>query len=74
MKPSIEAKLAGLVERHEEIGRLLAEADIIQNQQKFRELSKEYADLQALVSAFTAYQDLSRKPQSRASVIVGNRS
>lgn len=58
MKPSIEAKLEGLVERHEEIGRLLAEADIIQNQSRFRELSKEYSDLQSLVSVFNAYQAL----------------
>lgn len=56
MKESIQLKLAGLVERHEEIGMLLGEANVIQDQNKFRDLSKEYADLESLVTAFRAYQ------------------
>jgi peptide chain release factor 1 len=57
MKPSIEVKLASLVERHEEIAMLLSSPDIIQNQNKFRDLSKEYAELEELVRTFKAYQD-----------------
>jgi peptide chain release factor 1 len=57
VKESIRMKLAGLVERHEEIGMLLSESDVIQNQNKFRELSKEYSDLESLVEAFKAYQE-----------------
>lgn len=56
MKTSIEMKLASLVERHEEIGMLLGQADVIQDQNKFRDLSKEYSDLQPLVEAFKLYQ------------------
>jgi peptide chain release factor 1 len=58
MKASIESKLSSLVERHEEIGMLLSEATIIQNQNKFRDLSKEYSDLQPLVETFKQYRDL----------------
>ncbi len=58
MKPSIENKLAGLVERHEEIGMMLTEQSTIQNQNKFRELSKEYADLEPLVATFKRYQSI----------------
>jgi len=57
MKASIETKLSTLVERHEEIGMLLAEPEVIQNQNKFRELSKEYSDLQPMVSTFKRYQE-----------------
>ena len=56
MKESIKLKLASLVERHEEIGMLLGENEVIQDQNKFRELSKEYADLEPLVVTFKAYQ------------------
>ncbi|MBS0286241.1 MAG: peptide chain release factor 1 [Proteobacteria bacterium] len=56
MKPSIYTKLASLAERHEEIGLLLSSQEVLQNQTKFRELSKEYADLQPLVETFNRYQ------------------
>lgn len=62
MKASIQTRLEALALRHEEIGILLGSADIIQNQTKFRELSKEYADLEALVETFNLYQStLSQK-------------
>lgn len=67
MKPSIEAKLASLVERHEEIAMLLTSPDIIQNQNKFRDLSKEYAELEELVKTFKAYQDaIARQKSAKA--------
>ncbi len=67
MKASIETKLFSLAERHEEIAMLLSEPDIIQNQTKFRDLSKEYAELTELVSTFKAYQDtLERKKSAMA--------
>lgn len=56
MKPSIEKKLQMLVERHEELSALLSEADIIQQQNIFREYSKEYAQLEPVVTVFKQYQ------------------
>lgn len=58
MKSSIKNKLDSLVERHEEIGMQLSEQAVIQNQNTFRELSKEYSDLEPLVTTFKRYQDL----------------
>lgn len=56
MKASIENKLAGLVDRFEEVGVLLSQPDVIGDQKQFRELSKEYAQLEPVVKAFQAYQ------------------
>lgn len=56
MKPSIEKKLQNLVERHEELAALLSDASVISAQDKFREYSREYADLMAVVEAFQMYQ------------------
>lgn len=55
MKESIVNKLHALLDRHEEIADLLADPDIIGNQNQFRELSKEYAQLEPVVSCFQEY-------------------
>jgi len=52
MKPSIEKKLQMLVERHEELDAMLSDAEVINNQNRFRELSKEYAQLGPVVAVF----------------------
>ncbi len=55
MKPSIRQKLDHLSERFEEITALLAEADTQSDQDRFRALSREYAQLNPLVSVFRSY-------------------
>lgn len=57
MKASLQQKLDTLIYRHEEIAALLGEAEIIQDQNRFRSLSKEYAQLEPLVNCYKAYQD-----------------
>jgi peptide chain release factor 1 len=49
MNPSISAKLDNLMERHEELERLLSDAGIIAEQDKFRGFSREYAELEPVV-------------------------
>ncbi len=56
MKPSIQKKLQSLVERHEEVSALLSESDVISQQNRFRDLSKEYAQLEPIVTAFKRYE------------------
>lgn len=56
MKASIVTKLEYLVERHQELGRLLSDPSVISQQGQFRAYSKEYADLEGIVSTFQAYQ------------------
>lgn len=56
MKASLKNKLEINKERFEEVKLLLSEPEIISNQKKFRELSKEYADLSPMVEQFMLYQ------------------
>lgn len=56
MKESIKHKLETLVERHEEIAGLLAEPETMADQNKFRSLSQEYAQLEPIVKNFTNYK------------------
>lgn len=58
MNPSILTKLEHLKARHEEVSALLADPEVIGDQQRFRELSKEYAQLEPVASSFTAYQHI----------------
>jgi peptide chain release factor 1 len=58
MKSSILEKLDRLKERYEEVSALLSDADIINNQNKFRELSKEYAELEPVVQGYAGYRQL----------------
>lgn len=57
MKDSIKNKLETLIERHEEIAGLLAEPETMADQNKFRELSQEYAQLEPIVVNFTSYKN-----------------
>ena len=56
MKASILEKLELLSARHEEISGLMAEPDVINDQQQFRSLSMEYAQLEDVVKTFEAYR------------------
>jgi peptide chain release factor 1 len=58
MKVSILAKLDHLADRYEEVGALLSDPDIIGDQNKFRELSKEYAELEPVVKCYQSYQEV----------------
>ncbi len=56
MKASIKAKLENLAERLEEINALMADPGVISDQNQFRALSKEYAQVNPVVGCFNAYQ------------------
>ncbi len=56
MKPSLEKKLQSLVERHEELGALLSDPEVINQQNRFRDYSKEYSQLEPVVQNFKNYQ------------------
>jgi len=55
MKDSIRRKLQKLDERHEEIGRLLSEPDVIGRQNQFRDLSMEYSRLGPVVDRYRGF-------------------
>ena len=56
MKPSIQSRLEQLVERFEEVNALLSDASVIGNQDKFRDLSREFAEIEPVVKGFQAWQ------------------
>ncbi len=58
MKPSIVAKLEALHERHEEVQALLGDAATIADQERFRALSREYAQLSDVSRCFTDWQQV----------------
>lgn len=58
MKQSILDKLTILSERYQEVGHLLGESDVISDQNRFRELSIEYSELEPVVKAYTSYQTI----------------
>jgi len=55
MKPSIHTKLESISDRLEEISALLADPDVMNDQNQFRELSKEYAQIDPVVQCFKHY-------------------
>jgi len=57
MKASLLTKLEGLAERREEIAGELSDPDVIANNDKFRRLSQEYAQLGPLSEAYAGYRD-----------------
>ncbi|MFZ5592870.1 MAG: peptide chain release factor 1 [Pseudomonadota bacterium] len=56
MKASIRGKLESLHERLQEVSALLADAETIANQERFRALSMEYAELKPVVTCFESYK------------------
>lgn len=64
MKPSIQQKLENLGERFEEITVLLTQPEVQSNQNQFRSLSQEYAQLEPIVTCYRTYQDNESEWQS----------
>jgi len=58
MNLSIRSKLEHLSERFQEITALLAEPEVQGNQNQFRDLSREYAQLEPIVQCLALYQEL----------------
>ena len=56
MKPSIHNKLETIADRLEEVSALLSDPGVMSNQNQFRELSKEYAQIEPVVKCFKDYQ------------------
>ena len=60
MTPQLQRRLEQLLERHHEVGLLLAEPDAANDSARFRTLSREYAHTQELADTFAASRKASR--------------
>ena len=58
MKASILEKLQNISDRHEEVGALLSDPEVIGDQNRFRDLSKEYSELEPVVKAYADYSQV----------------
>ncbi|MCK5091933.1 MAG: peptide chain release factor 1, partial [Gammaproteobacteria bacterium] len=58
MKESIYNKLENLAEHYEEVGNLLGDPEVINNQNRFRSLSQEYSQLGPVVTSFQEYREI----------------
>jgi peptide chain release factor 1 len=61
VKDSIRTRLEKMLDRHEEIGRSLADPAVIGRQKEFRELSVEYARLTPVAEKFERFRALERE-------------
>ncbi|WP_373507238.1 peptide chain release factor 1 [Thiocapsa sp.] len=60
MNPSIRSKLERISERFGEVVALLAESETQSDQNRFRDLSREYAQLEPLIAAYSRYREAER--------------
>ncbi|MGI9199791.1 MAG: peptide chain release factor 1 [Woeseiaceae bacterium] len=60
MKESIRYKLEAVRDRHEELEGLLAEPDVINDQNRYRDLSQEYARIGPIVNLFAEFLTLQK--------------
>jgi len=58
MKASLLTKLETLTDRHQEVSALLSDSQTIANQNKFRDLSREYAELEPVVVCYAQYSQV----------------
>jgi len=58
LKDSLLTKLDALADRHQEVEALLGDAEIIAEQDRFRELSREFAHLNEIVGEFQRWNQL----------------
>ena len=56
MKASIIGKLDILTDRHEEVSALLGDSETIADQNRFRDLSREYSELETVVQCYSRYR------------------
>jgi len=57
MKTSIRERLESVAARYEEVGLLLSQPEVFSDQNRFRELSVEYAQLEPLVKALQSWRE-----------------
>ncbi|NND47436.1 MAG: peptide chain release factor 1 [Woeseiaceae bacterium] len=56
MKPGMENRLRAMVDRHAEVSASLADPDVIADQDRYRDLSREFSRLETVVQDFQAWE------------------
>lgn len=69
MKASLLEKLDRLAERYDEVGHLLSDADVIADQERFRGLSMEYAELEPVSKTYQQFIQVSENTGEARSML-----
>lgn len=69
MKSAIESKLQALVDYHQELAQTLSDPETLADHERFRELSKEYAQLEPLVETYREYEAIKTQIHSTRSIL-----
>lgn len=69
MKASILEKLETLCDRYDEVSALLSDAEIIADQNRFRDLSKEFAELEPVVKTYSEFQQVQENIEEAKSLL-----
>ena len=72
MKESLHLKLEKLLERQEELEGLLSDPEIISNQNKFRVLSQEYAEIRPIMICFNQYLKITKSIENSHDMLKEN--
>lgn len=62
-------RLEKVKERYAELAGLLADPNIVNDQKKYRELSKEYSDLTDIVNAYNSYNDITKRAEENKELL-----
>jgi peptide chain release factor 1 len=69
LNPAIETKLQKLVERNAELSALLAKPEVIGDQTRFRQLSREYAEISPVVHQYQNYRQAREELEAARSML-----
>ena len=69
--PSIHGRLHQAQDRHEEIAMLLSTQEVMADQNKFRDLSVEYAQLEPVVTTWGKWQQAAQSIEEAQSLLKG---
>ena len=72
MKESLHLKLEKLLERQQELEGLLSDPEIISNQNKFRALSQEYAEIKPIMTCFNQYLEITKNIENSREMLKEN--
>jgi peptide chain release factor 1 len=72
MTPSIRRKLEELKDRYQEVGLMLSDIEVINDNTRFRALSREYAGLEPAASALTAYAQTENALKETQAMVAGS--
>ncbi|MFW0094695.1 MAG: peptide chain release factor 1 [Coxiella endosymbiont of Haemaphysalis qinghaiensis] len=70
MKSSLVEKLKNLSFRYSEVGGLLNDSNVIKDQNRYRELGREYVQLESIVKCFQAYEKNNEVIESAKKILV----